>query len=89
MGAAAWILMIRQKVMKIIVEVEELEGKVVGVKARKLPPDYEPKIINFHGLEVHTFKEFTVEFEDYRPEDFNRDREWKKIKKEMKSKNGK
>jgi len=78
-----------QEVMEIIVEVEELEGKVIGVKARKLPPDYEPKIINFHGLEVHTFKEFTVELGDYRPEDFNRDKEWKKIKREMKSKNGK
>ena len=29
--------------MEILVEVEELEGKVVGVKARKLPPDYESK----------------------------------------------
>ena len=75
--------------MKIIVEVEELEGKVVGVKARKLPPDYEPKKTNFHGLKEHTFREFVVEMEDYRPGDFNRDKEWRKIKKEMKSKNGK
>lgn len=74
--------------MEILVEVEELEGKVVGVKARKLPPDYESKETNFHGLKEHTFREFTVEVEDYRPEDFNRDKEWKVIKKKMKKKKG-
>ena len=72
--------------MEILVEVEELEGKLIGVKARKLPPDYEPKKPNFHGLKEHTFREFMVEIEDYRPEDFNRDREWKEIKKKMKRK---
>jgi hypothetical protein len=72
--------------MEILVEVEELEGKVIGVKARKLPPDYESKAINFHGLKEHTFREFTVEVGDYRPEDFNRDKEWKEIKKKMKRK---
>ena len=72
--------------MQILVEVEELEGEVVGVKARKLPPDYESKTPNFHGLEKHTFREFTVEVEDYRQEDFNRDKEWKEIRKAMKRK---
>ena len=86
LGAAAWILMITREVMEIIVGVEELEGKVVGVKARKLPPDYEPKKTNFHGLKEHTFREFVVEMGDYRPEDFNRDKEWRKIKREMKRK---
>ena len=71
--------------MEIIVEVEEVQGEVIGVKARKLPPDYEPKTT--HGRPC--FREFVVEMEDYRPEDFNRDREWRKIKEEMKSKNGK
>jgi hypothetical protein len=72
--------------MEILVEVEELEGRLIGVKARKLPPDYELKKTNFHGLKEHTFREFMVEIEDYRPEDFNRDREWKEIKKKMKRK---
>ena len=70
--------------MLILVEVEELEGEVVGVKARKLPPDYESKI-NF-GAKGHIFREFVVEVEDYRPEDFNRDKEWKEIKKQMETK---
>ena len=72
--------------MQILGEVEELAGEGVGVKARKLPPDYESKTTNFHGLEKHTFREFTVEVEDYRPEDFNRDKEWKEIHKKMKRK---
>ena len=80
-----WIVKIR-RMMLILVEVEELEGEVVGVKARKLPPDYESKTTNFHCLEKHTFREFTVEVEDYRPEDFNRDKEWKEIRKAMKRK---
>ena len=87
MGAAAWILMVTQEVMEIIIETEEENGRVIGVKARKLPPDYESKV-NF-GPGKRIFREFVVEMEDYRPEDFNRDREWRKIKKEMKSKNGK
>jgi len=70
--------------MEIIVEVEEVEGKVIGEKARKLPPDYEPKTT--HGQPC--FREFVVDMEDYRPEDFNRDTQWKKIKKEMKRKKG-
>ena len=70
--------------MEILVEVEELEGRLIGVKARKLPPDYESKI-NF-GAEGHIFREFVVEVEDYRPEDFDRDKEWKEIKKAMKRK---
>ncbi len=74
--------------MEILVEVEELEGKVVGVKARKMPPDYESKETNFHGLKALTFREFTVEVEDYRPEDFDRDKEWKIIRKKMKRKKG-
>ena len=84
-GYRGWIVKIR-RIMEILVEVEELEGKLIGVKARKLPPDYEPKTTNFHGLEEHTFREFTVEVEDYRPEDFDRDKEWKEIKKKMKRK---
>ena len=72
--------------MQILVGVEELEGEVIAVKARKLPPDYEPETTDFHGLKEHTFREFTVEVEDYRPEDFNRDKEWKKIHKAMKRK---
>ena len=80
-----WIVKIR-RMMLILVEVEELEGEVVGVKARKLPPDYESKTTDFHGLKEHTFREFTVEVEDYRPEDFNRDKEWKEIRKAMKRK---
>ena len=84
-GYRGWIVKIR-RIMEILVEVEELEGKLIGVKARKLPPDYELKKTNFHGLKEHTFREFMVEIEDYRPEDFNRDREWKEIKKKMKRK---
>ncbi len=85
-GYRGWIVKIR-RIMQILVEVEELEGEVIGVKARKLPPDYESKTItNFHGLEEHTFREFVVEVEDYRPEDFNRDKEWKEIHKQMKRK---
>ena len=72
--------------MQILVEVEELEGEVIAVTARKLPPDYEPNKTNFYGLKEHTFREFTVEVEDYRPEDFNRDKEWKEIRKKMKRK---
>ena len=67
--------------MQIIVKVEEHEGVIIGVEARKLPPDYESKI-NF-GAKGHIFREFVVEVEDYRPEDFNRDKEWKEIKKQM------
>ena len=84
-GYRGWIVKIR-RIMEILVEVEELEGKLIGVKARKLPPDYEPKKTDFHGLKEHTFREFTVEVEDYRPEDFDRDKEWKEIKKKMKRK---
>ena len=86
MGAVAWILMVTQEVMEIIVETEEEGGRVIGVKARKLPPDYESKV-DF-GPGKHIFREFVVEVADYRPEDFNRDKEWRKIKKEMKRKNG-
>jgi len=70
--------------MEIIVQTEEDQGKVIGVKARKLPPDYESKI-NF-GAKGHIFREFVVEVEDYRPEDFNRDKQWKEIKKQMATK---
>ena len=70
--------------MEILVETEEEKGRVVGVKARKLPPDYESKV-NF-GAKGHIFRELVVEMEDYRPEDFNRDEEWKEIKKKMKTK---
>ena len=70
--------------MEILVETEEEKGRVVGVKARKLPPDYESKV-NF-GAKGHIFREFVVEMEDYRPEDFNRDKEWKKIQKKIKTK---
>ena len=69
--------------MEILVETEEEKGRVVGVKARNLPPDYESKV-NF-GAKGHIFREFVVEMEDYRPEDFNRDEEWKEIKKKMKT----
>ena len=69
--------------MEILVETEEFKGKIVGVRARKLPPNYESKKNNPLGLEKHIFREFTVEMEDYRPEDFDRDEEWKTIKKKM------
>ena len=84
-GYRGWIIKIR-RTMQILVGVEELEGEVIAVKARKLPPDYEPETTDFHGLKEHTFREFTVEVEDYRPEDFNRDKEWKEIHKAMKRK---
>ena len=86
-GYTGWTVKIRM-VMEILVEVEELEGKIIGVKARKLPPDYVSETKNPHGLAQHTFREFTVEVEDYRPEDFNRDKEWKEIHKKMKRKKG-
>ena len=78
-----WIIKIR-RTMEIIVETEEENGRVIGVKARKLPPDYESKV-DF-GPGKHIFREFVVEVEDYRPEDFDRDKEWKEIKKKMKRK---
>jgi len=73
-----------RSMMEIIVQTEEDKGKVIGVKARKLPPDYESKT-NF-GAKGHIFREFVVEVEDYRPEDFNRDKQWREIKKQMATK---
>ena len=70
--------------MEVIVEVEEQKGVVIGVKARKLPPDYESKVT--FGPERHIFREFVVEVEDYRVEEMEREAEWKRIKKEMKTK---
>ena len=70
--------------MEIIVQTEEDQGRVIGVKARKLPPDYESKT-NF-GTKGHIFREFVVEIEDYRPEDFNRDKQWREIRKQMATK---
>ena len=86
-GRKNWITQLKlyqKTAMEILVETEEEKGRVVGVKARKLPPDYESKV-NF-GAKGHIFREFVVEMEDYRPEDFNRDEEWKEIKKKMKTK---
>ena len=48
-GYRGWIIKIR-RTMQILVGVEELEGEVIAVKARKLPPDYEPETTDFHGL---------------------------------------
>jgi hypothetical protein len=74
--------------MEILVETEEKphHGEIIGIKARKLPPDYEPKLsIGDNG---NVFREFVVELGDYKPEDFNRDKEWKEIKKKMKAEKG-
>lgn len=71
-------------VMEILVETEEERGRVIGVRARKLPPDYESKVT--FGPERHIFREFVVEVEDYRVEEMEREAEWKRIKKEMKTK---
>ena len=74
--------------MQILIETEEDPAGfrsiscIKGVRARKLPPDYEPK--GSFSDNGNFFKEHVVELEDYRPEDFNRDREWKKIQKELK-----
>ena len=70
--------------MEVIVEVEEQKGVVIGVKARKLPPDYESKVT--FGPERHIFREFVVEGEDYRVEEMEREAEWKRIKKKMATK---
>ena len=70
--------------MEVIVEVEEQKGVVIGVKARKLPPDYESKVT--FGPGRHIFREFVVEVEDYRVEEMEREAEWKRIKKKMATK---
>ena len=70
--------------MEVIVEVEEQKGVVIGVKARKLPPDYESKVT--FGPERHIFREFVVEVEDYRVEEMEREAEWKRSKKKMATK---
>ena len=79
-GYTGWIIKIR-RVMEIAVKLEEYKGKVIGVSARKLPPDYEP------NQQSGTVREFVVEVEDYRPDE-RRDAEWKEIKKKMKKKAG-
>jgi hypothetical protein len=70
--------------MEIIVQTEEYEGKTVGVKARKLPPNYETDW--YVDEDKHTFREFVVEIEDYRIEEMTnelREKEWKSIRKQM------
>ena len=44
--------------MEIIVQIEEYEGKTVGVKARKLPPNYETDW--YVDEDKHTFREFVL-----------------------------
>ena len=70
--------------MEVMVEVEGQKGVVIGVKARKLPPDYESKVT--FGPERHIFREFVVEVEDYRVEEMEREAEWKRIKKKIATK---
>ena len=70
--------------MQIIVKVEEHEGVIIGVEARKLPPDYERDW--YVDQDKHTFREFVVEIEDYRIEEMERDEEWKNIRKQMATK---
>ena len=73
--------------MEIIVQIEEYEGKTVGVKARKLPPNYETDW--YVDEDKHTFREFVVEIEDYRLEEMNtesREKLWKNIRKQMSAK---
>ena len=70
--------------MEVIDDVEEQKGVVIGVTARKLPPDYESKVT--FGPERHIFREFVVEVEDYRVEEMEREAEWKRIKKKMATK---
>ena len=70
--------------MEIIVQIEEYEGKTVGVKARKLPPNYETDW--YVDEDKHTFREFVVEIEDYRIDEMTneiRERQWKNIRKQM------
>ena len=73
--------------MEIIVQIEEYEGKTVGVTARKLPPNYDPDW--YVDEDKHTFREFVVEIEDYRLEEMNtesREKLWKNIRKQMSAK---
>ena len=70
--------------MQIIVKVEAHEGVIIGVEARKLPPDYETDW--YVDQDKHTFREFVVEIEDYRIEEMERDEEWKNIRKQMATK---
>ena len=70
--------------MEIIVQIEEYEGKTVGVTARKLPPNYDTDW--YVDEDTHTFREFVVEIEDYRIEEMTkeiREKEWKGIRKQM------
>ena len=70
--------------MQILGKVEEHEGVIIGVEARKLPPDYETDW--YVDQDKHTFREFVVEIEDYRIDEMTneiRERQWKNIRKQM------